>query len=80
MKEQWNNDNDLPNKTNIRKLIKQDLGINIDDITPEEVKFDIKPFKANKAPGPDRTIIELYKTWTIITSNYLSNYLTKVGK
>ncbi len=61
-KRQWQRGEDLPErKTNPSKVVDHETGIDVGNITGNELDNAIKHMKRNKAPGPDRVISELYK-------------------
>ena len=45
----------------VDKIIKEDLNLNEEEITMDELKSTIKKLKNGKAPGPDEVPMEIFK-------------------
>ena len=62
---QWKKPEATAKKTNPRKIITHNLHITENEITIRELKAMIKRLKKNKAPGPDKVTVELFKLLNI---------------
>ena len=74
---QWKKPEATAKKTNPRKIITHNLHITENEITIRELKAMIKRLKKNKAPGPDKVTVELFKLLNIKNQKILLDMLNE---